>query len=290
MTTDTTAPLSAEELGAIEARHAKTTKGDWFRRCNYVVSHPHNYMIATASDDGTWLDEDANLDFIGHAHQDVPRLLADHRALSARVAELETKLRDALLAGGRELHNETMRAEAAEARATQAEALLSDLCRLTGAESHAAAVSVVATMLHGADAQAYGGVVRAYADTKAALSASQAREAGMREALKYARPFLRLHGCPTEPVDAALSPAQPAQNRRILAPWNPCLEKRQAGEPFFVLLGRDEDAAGAVRYWADSRALRRGPSQKTAEARQLADRMDAYRAGLLTTETEVSNG
>ncbi|MGY0790891.1 hypothetical protein ACW7BJ_16115 [Azospirillum argentinense] len=68
-----------------------------------------------------------------------------------------------------------------QARATQAEALLSELARLTGAESHAAAVGTVATMLAGADATAYGGVVRAYAEMKAALSASQAREAGLRE-------------------------------------------------------------------------------------------------------------
>lgn len=56
----------------------------------------------------------------------------------------------------------------------------------------------------------------------------------------------------------ALSPAQPAQDRRILAPWNPCLEKLRDGEPFFVLLGRDMHAAAAVRCWADQREAERG--------------------------------
>ncbi|CAO3426539.1 hypothetical protein [Azospirillum argentinense] len=76
---------------------------------------------------------------------------------------------------------------AAEARATQAEALLSDLCRLTGAESHAAAVSVVATMLHGADATAYGGVVRAYADERKARAQAEAERDAAQAALERDR-------------------------------------------------------------------------------------------------------
>ncbi|MFC5358022.1 hypothetical protein, partial [Azospirillum himalayense] len=225
---------------------------------------------------------------------------------------------------------------AAEARATQAEAerdflageveTLKETIR-TGLEGRLRASEAMDKAINPNGEQrdfipAARALHKELADTKAALSASQAREAGMRAVLRLAAQWgISADGyhafiatglkrwiadgatgsLPDEVMDAArrnchselvaaLSPAQPSQDRRILAPWNPCLEKLKDGEPFFVLLGRDEDAAGAVRYWADSRALRRGPSAKTAEARKLADQMDAYRPGLLTTETEVSNG
>ena len=164
-------------------------------------------------------------------------------------------------------------------------------------------------------------------DAEARATQAEAREAGLREALRRARPLVALFaderrwedhqpdgpgtehgwylnvseaGCPAatdtaaaalSAIDAALSPAQPAQDRRILAPWNPCLAKLKDGEPFFVLLGRDEQAAAATRHWATLRELERGPSDKTASAYRLADDMDRYRAGLLTTETtEGRNG
>lgn len=58
---------------------------------------------------------------------------------------------------------------------------------------------------------------------------------------------------------------------------NPCLQKLREGEPFFVLLGRDRNAAEAVRYWAGLREADRGASDKVDDARQIAGRMDAYR-------------
>ncbi|KAA1057204.1 hypothetical protein [Azospirillum argentinense] len=96
----------------------------------------------------------------------------------------------ALKAGGSPRHGEFDTAEAITdiatdrdavlARATQAEAerdaaqaALAGLLRLTGTDTPSAAVSVVATMIAGADASAYGGVVRAYGDAKAALATAR---------------------------------------------------------------------------------------------------------------------
>ncbi|MFL7901505.1 hypothetical protein ACJ41P_10260 [Azospirillum argentinense] len=105
--------------------------------------------------------------------------------LTARVAELEAE-RDVCAKVAR--HQADLKWEA-RSRATQAEAerdaaqsALAGLLRLTGTDTPAAAVSVVATMIAGADASAYGGVVRAYGDAKAALAAAEAREAALREA------------------------------------------------------------------------------------------------------------
>ncbi|PWC48150.1 hypothetical protein TSA6c_17090 [Azospirillum sp. TSA6c] len=58
---------------------------------------------------------------------------------------------------------------------------------------------------------------------------------------------------------------------------NPCLQKLRPGEPFFVLLGRDRNAAEAVRCWAGLREADRGASDRVDDARQIAGRMDAYR-------------
>ncbi|AIB11820.1 hypothetical protein ABAZ39_07375 [Azospirillum argentinense] len=175
--------------------------------------------------------------------------------LTARVAELEAD-RDSWEQQAAHRLDDAL---AAEARATQAEALLSELARLTGAESHAAAVSVVATMLHGADATAYGGVVRAYADERtartqaeavlaaartkfekaanaawrvrqkleSALSAAEAREAAVREALTTVRERLNSPNWyfsnqerdeqNTDIIDAALSSgAQQAQGEPLV--------------------------------------------------------------------------
>lgn len=56
-----------------------------------------------------------------------------------------------------------------------------------------------------------------------------------------------------------------------------CLGRSQDDEPVFVLVARDRYAAQTVREWADTVAFMHGPSPKTDEARQLADRMDAWR-------------
>jgi len=78
----------------------------------------------------------------------------------------------------------------------------------------------------------------------------------------------------------------------LTVPFNPCLKKLSKDEPFFVLLGRDEQAAMAVEAWADFREAAEGASDWTRQARAVAHSMRAYRiarnAGLAPTESALS--
>ncbi|WP_188260821.1 hypothetical protein [Azospirillum tabaci] len=296
-------------------------------------------------------------------------------ALSARVAELEVDNKRlkiecvswkslyerfaghlrraynvAVKAGGSPRHGEFDTAEAVadvvgsrdawKARATQAEALLSDLCRLTGAESHAAAVSVVATMLAGADAQAYGGVVRVYAEEKAArtkaeaerdearadlsraldkanreademtdrwhadqaaLSAAEAREAQMREALTVAADRLAyIAGLETPSAAPMLASIAAASVRSALSPAQPS----QGADPLVTAYDNGVDhawgvakplaeAAEGVINWCDFAMSQPGEFDPHGVRNLSGPAFDKLReavgearaAGLLTTET-----
>ncbi|MBK3776341.1 hypothetical protein GAY31_19665 [Azospirillum brasilense] len=359
MTTQTdTAPLSAEEL-------AKA-----LRASALSANLRNSFYLPKAADALDALS--ARVKELEAENKRLKIKCASWKSLYERFAgHLRRAYNVAVKAGGAARHGEFDTAEAItdvvgsrddwKARATQAEALLSDLCRLTGEDSPAAAVSVVATMLHGADAQAYGGVLRAYAEERtartkaeaerdefrnklmdadadrlrlidekaeliAALSASQAREAGMREALRRARPLVALFaderrwedhqpdgpgtehgwylnvseaGCPAATdtaaealaaIDAALSPAQPAQDRIAAA---------------VAFIDRNGPTPGTDRFEGPEVT---GPAQGADIARELAELIaiphtepgwmtkrnallaKARSAGLLTTETEGSNG
>lgn len=87
-TTPTPAPLSAEELDAIEARANSATEGPW-------AQSPGNQCIGTQSTTFGDLNVIATCnrywdrEFITAARQDVPKLIASHRSLTARVESLE---------------------------------------------------------------------------------------------------------------------------------------------------------------------------------------------------------
>jgi hypothetical protein len=63
----------------------------------------------------------------------------------------------------------------------------------------------------------------------------------------------------------------------VLVPFNPCLAKLSQDEPFFVLLGRDAQAPMAIEAWAGYREAAEGKSDWTAQAREVANSMRAYR-------------
>lgn len=54
-----------------------------------------------------------------------------------------------------------------------------------------------------------------------------------------------------------------------------CLNKADPGEPVFLLRAKDPLAAQTVRLWAAMAQLEHG-GEKVAEARHLADEMDAW--------------
>ena len=83
-----TAPLTPDDLAAIEAREQAATAGPWTWRVSedrrwVDIESPHiDRVVATTHDDDT-------ADFIAHARTDVPRLLAHVKAQAERIAELE---------------------------------------------------------------------------------------------------------------------------------------------------------------------------------------------------------
>jgi hypothetical protein len=83
------------------------------------------------------------------------------------------------------------------------------------------------------------------------------------------------------------APAPGWQTDKVFA--NPCIQKLQPEEPFFVLLGRDKHAAEATLAWAHLREQERGVSPKTTEAREIAEAMAIYAssAGSLPSAPDV---
>lgn len=57
---------------------------------------------------------------------------------------------------------------------------------------------------------------------------------------------------------------------------NGCTKAAKEGEPVFILLGRDPDAADAVDYWATLREAREGISDKVTTAILKASDMRLY--------------
>lgn len=58
--------------------------------------------------------------------------------------------------------------------------------------------------------------------------------------------------------------------------WD-CYANAKVDEEMFVLLARDKHAPTLVRAWANARELEREDPAKVAEARECADRMEAWR-------------
>jgi hypothetical protein len=56
------------------------------------------------------------------------------------------------------------------------------------------------------------------------------------------------------------------------------LGNSQHDEPVFVLVARDKAASGTVRHWAKRATDLGAPEEKVAEALELANQMDAWRA------------
>lgn len=54
------------------------------------------------------------------------------------------------------------------------------------------------------------------------------------------------------------------------------MAKAEPDEPYFVLLGRDRDAARLVREWAILRGRENEPGEVIAEALGIADQMDQF--------------
>jgi hypothetical protein len=110
-TTDATAPLTAEEIAAIQTRRANVPGSDW----HSALGSGHNAMTAVMADvpDGeddyeqvficdvipdyrvedpqAWENRVPLLDFIGHAPTDIDALLLSHAALRDRLARAETR-------------------------------------------------------------------------------------------------------------------------------------------------------------------------------------------------------
>lgn len=59
--------------------------------------------------------------------------------------------------------------------------------------------------------------------------------------------------------------------RRLLD--DPCAQKLEDGEPFFLLLGRDKDAPEALQSWIECRLSSEGETDKVREAMKTRNRM-----------------
>jgi hypothetical protein len=56
-----------------------------------------------------------------------------------------------------------------------------------------------------------------------------------------------------------------------------CFDKAEADEPMFTLLARDPMAPGLIRLWSAQKWQEHGNPEKIAEARGIADAMEAWR-------------
>lgn len=54
---------------------------------------------------------------------------------------------------------------------------------------------------------------------------------------------------------------------------DPCIQKMKEDEPFFVLLGRDADAAAALQLWIDRRLVSEGRTEKVIAAEKNSRRI-----------------
>jgi len=110
------------------------------------------------------------------------------------------------------------------------------------------------------------------------------QEGTFRHGLDRAGAALVLHGFVFAERNHIERPLGPMIKIREQTDPTSCLNKAERDEPVFVLLARDPQAAALVRKWADDReresALAGKPErpEKLAEARALADLMDAWRS------------
>lgn len=65
---------------------------------------------------------------------------------------------------------------------------------------------------------------------------------------------------------------------RLLALFGSCAARAAEDEPIFTLRAQDPDAPYCVRVWASFAARNGTRPEKVEEARQLADRMEAWQA------------
>jgi hypothetical protein len=107
------APLSAEQLHAIEQRVAVCTPGPWCHRllgfieCCAEPAHVIGVTCQGHDPKHVTLPAADNAAFIAHAREDVPRLIAEVRRLHQRVKQLESSLREAKGAANSELVERT---------------------------------------------------------------------------------------------------------------------------------------------------------------------------------------
>jgi len=89
-------PLTAEDLRAIENRLAACTPGPWrHRMLGFIETCDQEVQVigVTCQRNGTPLPAADNAEFIAHARDDVPRLIAEVRRLQHRVQQLESAQR-----------------------------------------------------------------------------------------------------------------------------------------------------------------------------------------------------
>lgn len=98
--------LTPDELAAIQARVVAATEGPWMAAYHYadetvgapleeiqVRTYTH-YEIGRPVFPGNGIHPtEVDAEFVAHARQDIPRLLADRAVLEARVADVEGALR-----------------------------------------------------------------------------------------------------------------------------------------------------------------------------------------------------
>jgi hypothetical protein len=89
MTVDQESPLNQDELGEIRMRCARATAGPWKSYIEGREEMSGSDFIATGGEDiyvtgATEVDQD----FIAHARQDIPKLLAEIERLKAKIEYL----------------------------------------------------------------------------------------------------------------------------------------------------------------------------------------------------------
>lgn len=84
--------LTPARLAEIEARHARTTSGDWIPKVLMVTAGREtvvHFGVSNSFRPPRPHECEANAAFTAHAHQDIPALLASHAALQAEVERLK---------------------------------------------------------------------------------------------------------------------------------------------------------------------------------------------------------
>lgn len=90
--------MNAEQLSAIKERAAKAMPGPWYRGESYEQMYPGYYvaseangLIVLAEEEGILRDEDVQ--FIAHAREDVPALVAEVERLQSIIIARDIEYR-----------------------------------------------------------------------------------------------------------------------------------------------------------------------------------------------------